>query len=70
MVLVFVFESFSLLVAPVSGCCSVKTSDGFGRSLGGLGTVLGRSWGSLGRSWWGLGDLGAVWDENVFLILV
>ena len=40
MVLVFVFESFSLLVAPASGCCSVKTSDGLGRSLGGLGAVL------------------------------
>ena len=25
MVLVFVFESLSLLVAPVKGCCSVKT---------------------------------------------
>ena len=60
MVLVFVFESFSLLVAPVGCCCSVKTSDGLGRSLGGLGTVLGSLWAVFGRSWCGLGDLGAV----------
>ena len=64
MVLVFVFESFSLLVAPVSGCCSVKMSDGLGRSWDGLGQSLGGLWAVLGclgavseRSW---GDLGAV----------
>ena len=68
MVLVFVFESFSLLMAPVSGCCSVKTSDGLGRSLGGLGTVLGNIWVVFGRSWAVLGrsqnGLGAILGQS------
>ena len=64
MVLVFVFESFSLLVAPVRGCCSVKKSDGLGRSLGSLGTVLGSLWAVFGRSWGGLGTvLGRSWGS-------
>ena len=68
MVLAFVFESFSLLVAPVSGCCSVKTYDGLGRSLGGVGTVLGGLWAVFGRSWAALGrsqnGLGAILGQS------